>query len=86
MYQVGLHRLPHACISVFVRRLLVSQEQAEAAAAKAGLLIGEADQSYLPSPLPPLVESTLAVLEVKLLVIAWRREAMEPWLLRPQPT
>jgi hypothetical protein len=58
----------------------VYEEQAKIAAAKAGLLIGEADKSYLPADLPPDMAATFAVLDVKVLVIARAPEIIEQWI------
>lgn len=57
-----------------------AQEQALEYAAAAGLLVGEADPTYLPTPLPPLVEHTLSVLSVKMLVVGWTQEAIDKWI------
>ena len=70
-------------LSGFVVRNAVYEEQARKGAADAGLIFAEADKAYLPSPMPPLIESTLACLEVKLLVIAWRQDVIDKWVRRP---
>lgn len=55
------------------------------AARSVGLLVQEADRSYLPSPLPDLLGRVLAVHNVKVLVFGWSEEAMAPWAQAARP-
>jgi hypothetical protein len=56
-----------------------------AAARSVGLLVQEADRSYLPSPLPDLLGRVLAVHNVKVLVFGWSEEVMAPWAQAARP-